>query len=471
MATLAPDWPAFGPAASGRTGWPAATLAAALAMAVAVMLLAWATARPSFLARPDTAAPTPAIEREARRFVSLALTLGAIAPAEVDSYFGPGDIRPVARPSLPELRADLADLAAELRDGPGPRDARRARLADRTDRLLALVDTMGPVPPASFDEESARLYGLPRLTVDQAAMAAARARLGRLLPGPASLADRVAAFRQAFAIPPERRAAVFGRALAECRRRTLAHWRLPPSERVDLRWTTDVDAAWHRYRGGFRSTLQVNPQTVAFLGSAIQVACHEAYPGHHAQFALAELAAGPGGLPVEDRVVLLRSPASVLREGAAEIGATLAFSPPERLAFDRDVLMPLAGLPRADADRFEAVRALLDQLAPAAFPILRGYRDGTLDAAAAGAALRRDALVASPEALLAFADTAGAYLAGYTAVREAVRRLVFAPARATASGDPWSRLRCLLARADEAPLARADPIDPRCIQRSTEARP
>lgn len=418
---------------------------ALLAAACGALLLIWAAR--SFY---SPTSPEPAVEQLARRYVSLALTLGKLFPAELDSYFGPADLAPVAdKPSLPMLRADLGDLATELRERTVATDPRAVSLAARVDRLRALVDTIGPGSHPSFDEEAQRLYGLPTPRLDEAGFAEARARLERLLPGEGPLAQRVEAFRTRFVIPADRRAIVFQRALGECRRRTLAHWSLPRAERLDIEWTRAVDAAWQRYRGAYRSALQINPDAVAFLGSAIDVACHEAYPGHHTQFMLAEANAPAGGPRVEDRIVLTRSPAAVLREGAADFGVALAFPAFERLAFERDVLMPLAGLPQIEAAHFEEVRGLLDRLAPAAYPILRDYRDGKLDGAAASAALSRDALVASPQSLLAFTDAMGAYVAGYTAVREQVRQWVMMPG----AGDPWRRLGTLVTNAGDASLA------------------
>ncbi len=106
----------------------------------------------------------------------------------------------------------------------------------------------------------------------------------------------------------------------------------------------------------------------------IDVACHEAYPGHHAQFLSEEQSAGAEGLPVEDRIVLLRSPLSVLLEGAANFGIELAFTPAERAAFERETLFPLAGLDPSQVDRFEKVQQLVDKLSSAAGPILAAYR-------------------------------------------------------------------------------------------------
>lgn len=391
------------------------------------------------------------IEAQAERFVSAGLTLGRHLPDEVDSYFGPETLRPAIEgktQTLEALRDDLARLEQDLA-GSSP-DVRQARLLERTGRLKALVDMMAGGSALSFDEEARRLYGLDPVQLDAGRFARARAELDRLLPGSGSLTQRVEAYRQRFMVPEDKRAALFERALAECRARTLKHWKLPAEETLEVEWTTQAGAAWHRYLGDYRSRLQVNPQAVAFMGSIIDVACHEAYPGHHTQFVLEEAAAGKGRLPVEDRIVFLRAPGSVVREGAAEYGVSLVFPQAERLAFERDILFPMSGLPPGEAAHFEQVRALLDQLAPAALPILRDYRDHRITTEAAAAALDADALIGSPEALLGFADRYGAYVSGYTGVREQVRGI----ARSDAGdvGVRWEKLRCLLRLADEMPL-------------------
>jgi hypothetical protein len=243
---------------------------------------------------------------------------------------------------------------------------------------------------------------------------------------------------------------VFERALQECRKRTIAHWALPLAEKLEVEWTSTVPAAWHRYQGGWRSILQINPDAVALVGSAIDVACHEAYPGHHAQFLLQEQKARPAGLPVEDRVVLLRSPVSVLREGAANFGVELAFPFEARVAFDERVLFPLAHLDARQARRYETVHRLVDQLSAMALPVIAAYRDHRLSAEEAEKQLTDDALVTSPGALLAFADRYGAYVLGYTAARDSVREYVQARSRLTGKddwfvlgevvSDPWGNL-------------------------------
>jgi len=379
------------------------------------------------------------LDRQGRRFVELALALGQTDAKEVDTYFGPDALRPKAdQPArtLDDLQRDLTALAGEIAKDPA--SDRQTRLADRIAHLLALIETIRAPHAASFDEEARRVYAIDPVPVNAAAMTAARFELARLLPGSGPLADRVDAFRARYVIPEDKRQAVFTRALAECRRRTRAHWRLPATERLEVEWTPTVDAAWQRYRGNYHSQLQINPQAVAFLGSALDVACHEGYPGHHAQFVVQEMAAGSAGLPIEDKIVVLRSPDSMFREGAANYGVDLAFPPADRLAFERDVLFPLAGFPRPDAERFEKVRALIDTVAPATAPILRDYRDGRLSPDAAAAALQQDALVSSPQALLGFVDALGPYALGYTVARQWVGSRV---AEAAGNGDRWQELR------------------------------
>lgn len=391
-----------------------------------------------------------ALDNQARRFVTLGLTLGKLFPSEVDSYYGPDSLRPPSIgpvPSLAMAKAQVVQLEQDLLAFAN--DPRAARLKERTDRLAALIDQLAANAHVRFDDEAKALYGLEPAVLDPQSFKRARDELNRLLPGDAPLASRVEAFRARYIVPKSLRPALFARALAECRARTLRHWSLPAGERLDVEWTSSVDAAWHRYLGQFHSTLQINPQAVAFAGSILDVACHEGYPGHHAQFAQAEAASR--GMPVEDTIVLLRSPGSVLREGAADYSVGLAFPPAERLAFERDVLFPMAGFRAEDAASFEQIRRLIDQLAPAALPILRGYRDHALTADLAASALEHDALIASPLALLGFVDDLGAYVVGYTGVREQVRSIVNRAAMPEQAR--WARLRCLVLLADQMPLA------------------
>ncbi|HTB68159.1 MAG TPA: hypothetical protein VK727_18195 [Steroidobacteraceae bacterium] len=411
----------------------AATL---LCVAGVVLMLAFGSHATNAATQADPFEPL------AQAFVSLALQLGHSPghESEVDSYFGAATLVPTAAaPSrtLAELSATaqrlVADISHQQQHLPSTRGA---RLLDQARTLAALIEELQHPHARSFAAQAWAVYAMRVPAVDPQATRRTLSALAALLPGTGSVADRLDAYRLRFVIAPQRRRAVFERALQECRARTLKHWALPGGERVEVEWSTDVPAAWQRYQGGNRSTLQINAQAVAFAEQALDVACHEAYPGHHSQFVLLTQHAGPTGPPVEDTIALLHSPASVLREGAANFGVELAFPLAARVAFDRNVLFPLAGLDPSQADRYEHVNALVADLAAAAVPILASYQDGSRSFADAAAELRADALVSSPEALLRFVDEEGAYTLGYTAARDSIRNFVRARSACTKE-DPW----------------------------------
>ena len=401
-----------------------------------------------WIGSPDP--PVKRLDAAGRRYVELAIR--SLGPDEIDAYFGPAI--PQDRPPSPALlRQQVKALAAQLRAAQEQAPVERhARLLARTEQLDALLGLIAAPRGVGFDAEAAAVFGIAPAQIDMGALAAARQSLAALLPGPGPLAERVMAYRRRFALPPDKRKAVFARALAECRARTLAKWPLPASEHLDIEWTSQVPAAWHRYLGQYKSQLQINPAAVADPAVALDLACHEAYPGHHAQFVLLE--SRNASIWPEDTVVLARSPQSALREGSANHGIDLAFSPAQRLAFMAGTLFPLAGFSPEDARLHGRVHQLIETLALSTIPILRRYRDGDSSREQTLAALADEALISSPEALLAFFDRYGTLVASYSGARQRVARCV------NASRDRWAALRELVAKVDTRPLGQAEDASP-----------
>lgn len=416
-----------------------------------LMLLLGALGLAGLLVLRETRIATPAdTQAEATRYVELALALDRIREGEVDSWFGPGvpsQLGVAASDDVAQLGRAIASLADDLSvAGEGSDALRRSHLRVLVRRLANVMAITTDRRPGGFYHEASSIYGMAAPS-DAEAVGWRRAReeLDAMLPGEGPLTARIAAFRARFVVPLDRRQMLFERALAECRARTLAHWKLPAGEQLDVVWTGTVPAAWHRYQGGLRSVLQINRQAIAMPGQAIDLACHEGYPGHHAQFVAADVAAGPVGLAVEDRLILLRTPESVIREGAADAGVELAFPEQERLAFLRDVLFPLAGFEPADAAHYARFEALERAASGASLPILARYRDGLLGRDRAVAALAAEAMVTSPAALLDYTDRYGAYVTGYTVVRDRVRA-----ALGSNCGNQWTALRALVERPNAA---------------------
>lgn len=377
--------------------------------------------------------PEAQLDALAEDFVLLATATAAIDADYVDNYFGPSSLDSRGKRSFPELTEMISQaeaLAQNLAALQAPQlNPRKENLLDKVSRLEELLSIVSAAHKPSFNEELQRLYGitLDSTPIDQQANLDA---LQELLPGRGTLAFRVAAFRNRFVIPADKRKAVFEAALAECKRRTLQHWDLGVNEQLTLEWTRDVPAAWHHYLGEGQSLLQVNDLSVAFLDNAIDIACHEGYPGHHAQYVLMDQ---KSELKVEDSVTLLRSTEAVVLEGAANFGVDLAFTPEEKLAFERDVLAPIAGITLPDASQYLAFGQLMDEFVTAIPPIVQEYYDGLISFNEGTFRLEKDAMVSSSSALLEYIDAFGTYSIGYSYAEAQIRK-------AASAGEPWNVL-------------------------------
>ena len=146
----------------------------------------------------------------------------------------------------------------------------------------------------SFDEESAALYDAVAPNHPESYFQAALDDLNRRLPGSGSLIDRYDAFRQTFIIPKDRLSKVFDTAIAEGRRRTQQHITLPSGESFKVEYVTNKSwSGYNWYQGNYHSLIQVNTDLPIYIDRAVDLACHEGYPGHHVYNALLEKVAGP----------------------------------------------------------------------------------------------------------------------------------------------------------------------------------
>jgi hypothetical protein len=298
----------------------------------------------------------------------------------------------------------------------------------------------------SFDQEARALYDVAPPRHTEAHFDSLLARLDSILRGPGPLATRYQRFRDRLTIPGTKVDTVFKTAIAACRRRTAARLALPPGERFDLEYVKGTPwNAYNWYQGGYRSLIQVNLDFPIPLDRAVDLACHEGYPGHHVYNALLEQALVRGRDWVEFSMYPLFSPQSLIAEGSANYGIDMAFPEAERVAFERDSLFPLAGLDPSLAERNAAVRQVVERLNYARNAVARQYLDGALDAAAAQAMMRRYWLI-TPEAAsktLRFIDTYRSYVINYNLGRD----LVAAWVSRTAGTDPtarWTAFRALL---------------------------
>ncbi len=211
--------------------------------------------------------------------------------------------------------------------------------------------------------------------------------------------DRYTAFRNRYVIPPDAVPAVFNAAIRACRERTNAAMRLPAGEEFALEFVRGKSwSGYNWYQGGYRSVIQVNTDLPIHLDRAVELAAHEGYPGHHVHNVQIEdqLVRQRGW--VEFTVYPLHSPQSLVAEGIANCAPRMVFPSSERLAFERDVLFPLAGLDPASATRYAMVNRAVEKLTHAGTEAARRLLDGRLDDEGAARWLETYALYSRPRA-------------------------------------------------------------------------
>ncbi len=374
----------------------------------------------------------------AERYVKLVLAVGQHDSDYVDAFYGPPEWRQQAEARKRPLEAIEADVAALAEDlgkvappGPDVADAemialRHTYLRRQTAAMQARV-AMLRGRKLSFDEESDALYGAVAPIHADTTFAATLAELDRRLPGEGSLVSRYEAYRQQFVIPTSRLDRVFTEAIRACRSRTLQHMPLPAGESFTVEYVTGKSwSGYNWYQGHAKSVIQVNTDLPIYIDRAIDLACHEGYPGHHVYNALLEehLVRQRGW--IEFTVYALFSPQSLIAEGTANYGIEVAFSRADRVAFERDTLFPLAGLTPSRAADYYDILALADKLAYAGNEAARRYLNGQVSAPQAADWLERYALMPRPRAeqRVRFIDQYRSYVINYNLGRDLVARYV-----------------------------------------------
>ena len=136
----------------------------------------------------------------------------------------------------------------------------------------------------------------------------------------------------------------------------------------------------------------MNTDLPIYIDRAIDLACHEGYPGHHVYNALLEKNLVQDRGWIEFTVYPLFSPQSLIAEGTANYGIEVAFPLKDRLAFEQDVLFPLAGLDAAKVAGYYEVLDLVDRLSYAGNEAARQYLNGEINRESAVAWLEKYAM-------------------------------------------------------------------------------
>ena len=380
-------------------------------------------------------------------YVGLVLALGQHDPDYVDAYYGPEEWAAAAEAEQLGLdsikeRADV--MITWLQANPVPAEEvhetdhgteahsleilqlRHEFLLRQLQSLVARANMLGGAV-MTFDEESKALYDAVAPIHEDAEFRAILDELDSELPGEAPLLERYEAFREGFIIPPERLDAVFTVAIDACRSRTLEHFDLPAGEDLQVEYVTERSwSAYNLYQCEFQSVIQVNTDLPISIDRAIDLACHEGYPGHHVYNVVREHHLHQIHGWDETTIYPLFSPMSLIAEGSANYGIELAFPGDERVAFERETLFPVAGLDPARAEQYYRVQELVARLHYAGNEAARRYLDGEISADEAADYLATYALMSRPHAeqRVRFNDQYRSYEINYSLGLDMVRDYV-----------------------------------------------
>jgi hypothetical protein len=384
--------------------------------------------------RPAKPTLTQSLNTSAEAYVRLVLALGEHDPDTVDAYYGPKEWREEARAQkkpLPAITREAFHLMSTLNALNLDREEamvrlRRSYLVHQL-KALATKSEMLEGKKLTFDQESKALYDAVAPTYSEEHFLEVHDRLDKLLPGRGPLLPRYEAFKKEFIIPPDRLDAVFTAAIREARRRTKEHLELPPNESFTVEYVTDKPwSAYNWYKGNSLSVIQVNTSLPVYIDRALDLAAHEGYPGHHVYNALLEQHLVRERGWVEFTVYPLFSPQSLIAEGSANFGVDMVFPGEERVAFERDVLFPLAGMSRQRAGVYHDVLEQMKQLDYAGNEAGRRYLNGDIDASEATRWLTRYAMMLPDRAAqrVQFMDKYRSYIINYNLGEDLVRRHV-----------------------------------------------
>jgi hypothetical protein len=252
------------------------------------------------------------------RYLRLGLELGQHVEGIVDAYYGPRELADAvdAEPPVdPRWLVSAAELLLdELEDG---------WLRDQVVGLRSYAGALAG-ESGSYADEVEGCFGVRPAYTDEAVFTAAHERLAELLPGDEPLAQRYQRWQDSIVVPTEQCERTVAAVIAEARAWTRGLVELPDGEEVVLEVVRDKPwMAFCEYLGGLRSRIAVNVDLPMSALELLGLTMHETYPGHHAERASKDHLLVHGRGLLEETIVLVPTPQSLVSEGIAELAPQL----------------------------------------------------------------------------------------------------------------------------------------------------
>ncbi len=294
-----------------------------------------------------------ALNKLAKEYVRLGLSIGGYDGDFVDAYYGPDSLKPTVakQPLFPKDSFLQAVQNLQIQLQPYITKTRNASQSNRAKWMNSQLTAFGrrikmfAGEQSSFDQQAIELFGVEPPSYSEDYFRSLVAQLDKILPGEGPVADRFQLLAKRFIVPKDKLDTLLKLTKAESKKRTQGYFRLPQTEDFRLEYVSGKPwSGYNWYQGNYKSLIQVNADITTFIDRIIDVASHEGYPGHHVYNSLLEKYLYKEKGWIEISLYPLFSPQSLIAEGSANYGFELAFPGNEKIKFVRDHLLPLVGL-------------------------------------------------------------------------------------------------------------------------------
>ncbi|HEX7322810.1 MAG TPA: DUF885 domain-containing protein [Mycobacterium sp.] len=265
-----------------------------------------------------------------REYLLLGLRFDRIEAGYVDAFTGDPALRQAVQnepmPDPAELAREAQRLSSALPAGLDPvrADYLRAHL-----RALACAARKFTGADIGFVDEVRNYFDDTDIAKgDTDAYRQAHARLDEALGGAGPLADRMAAYRSATEIPPERLEGCIHAFSSALRDRVRIDYPLPDTETVTYQVVTDQPwSGFNYYLGDYHSRVAVNADLKQQMSNLPRLVAHESYPGHHTEHCRKEAGLVHRDGQAEQTIFCVNTPQCLMAEGLADLALHAAVGP------------------------------------------------------------------------------------------------------------------------------------------------
>ncbi|WP_158849031.1 DUF885 domain-containing protein [Saccharothrix deserti] len=265
-----------------------------------------------------------------REYLVLGLRLDRLHPGLVDSFTGDRALRRAVDNEPRQHPAALAERAALLRRELRGVDLEPERKRFLDAHLVAAETTARKLAGVriGFVDEVRSYFQVDIRPGHPDTYRRAHALVDELLPGPGTLAQRLADHRARDEVPPRRLKATVHALSSALRDRVRQRFELPAHELVEYEIVTDKPwSGFNYYLGDFRSRVAVNADLGHRMSNLPHLVAHESYPGHHTEHCRKEVGLVGKRGHAEQSLFLINSPQCLMAEGMAELGLHAVVGP------------------------------------------------------------------------------------------------------------------------------------------------